>query len=161
MAKLIERSVLIGILFGFLDYVAAYYCDNDKCLEDQFCCGENICCVSYKVWELWYFWCGILFCLLLLSLCGCFWQQRQRAYWMFHTANPNPYRPLDVEGEETKYSQSHKDGYHGNKERSPQFYSPAQGTDSWYHHNIGSQPTSVYTDSEQLYDTNTSRKPEY
>ncbi|CAG5122285.1 unnamed protein product [Candidula unifasciata] len=56
--------------------VSAYYCDNDKCTEEEYCCGDNMCCPSYKVWDLWYFWCGVLFFLFLLSICACLWRYR-------------------------------------------------------------------------------------
>ncbi|CAG2193148.1 unnamed protein product [Mytilus edulis] len=40
------------------DLVEGYYCDSERCLENEYCCGDNICCVSYTVWELWYFCLG-------------------------------------------------------------------------------------------------------
>uniref|UniRef100_A0A0B6YNS0 Vesicular, overexpressed in cancer, prosurvival protein 1 n=1 Tax=Arion vulgaris TaxID=1028688 RepID=A0A0B6YNS0_9EUPU len=57
--------------------VSAYYCDNDRCTEEEYCCGDNTCCPSYKVWDLWYFWCGVLFFLFLLSMCACLWRHRR------------------------------------------------------------------------------------
>ncbi|XP_052801983.1 uncharacterized protein LOC128232458 [Mya arenaria] len=152
MARTKFDVAVIGVFFSLCDSVLCYYCDNDKCLEDQFCCGENICCVSYKVWELWYFWLGILFCVFLLSLCGCFWRERQRAYW-FHSPTQHPYRQLNPE-DDLKY----KDDYHAKKDRSPEFYGPSQP--SWYSQGTAS-PSTVYSDNEQLYDTDTSRKPDY
>ncbi|XP_005101933.1 uncharacterized protein LOC101846973 [Aplysia californica] len=56
--------------------VEAYYCDNDRCTEEEYCCGDNVCCPSYKVLDLWYLWCGILFFMFLLSLCTCLWRYR-------------------------------------------------------------------------------------
>lgn len=57
--------------------VAGYYCDSDRCGDDEYCCGYNICCKSYKVWELWYFWFGIAIILILLIIFGCFWKYQQ------------------------------------------------------------------------------------
>ncbi|KAK7494938.1 hypothetical protein BaRGS_00013817 [Batillaria attramentaria] len=61
-----------------LKLVEGYYCDSDKCSDDEYCCGYNLCCKSYKVWDLWYFWCGLLFFMFLLSMCGCLWRLRSR-----------------------------------------------------------------------------------
>ncbi|CAL1526737.1 unnamed protein product [Lymnaea stagnalis] len=69
-----QFSVIL-FMIGF-DFVCSYYCDNDKCTEEEYCCGENTCCPSYKVWDLWYFWCGVLFFMFLLSLCACLWRNR-------------------------------------------------------------------------------------
>ncbi|KAL4222687.1 hypothetical protein ACF0H5_018728 [Mactra antiquata] len=154
MAMIVEKSLFFVCFSGFFEAVSGYYCDNDKCLEDEFCCGENICCVSYKVWELWYFWCGILFCLFLLSLCGCFWRERQRAYWMFHS--PTPYRPL-VHEDNPKYNPV--DPY-TTQERSlsPTFYNQPSKQPSWYStHPISN--TQQYSDNEQIYETG--REPDY
>ncbi|KAI8789734.1 uncharacterized protein LOC106058541 [Biomphalaria glabrata] len=70
---LLSRATL---LLFFVDSVYSYYCDNDKCTEEEYCCGDNMCCPSYKVWDLWYFWCGVLFFMFLLSLCACLWRNR-------------------------------------------------------------------------------------
>ncbi|WAQ94410.1 hypothetical protein MAR_006881 [Mya arenaria] len=50
------------------------------------------------------------------------------------------------------------DDYHAKKDRSPEFYGPSQP--SWYSQGTAS-PSTVYSDNEQLYDTDTSRKPDY
>ncbi|XP_060605378.1 WW domain binding protein VOPP1-like [Ruditapes philippinarum] len=160
MATTKEKAIVFVYFTCLFESVRGYYCDNDKCLEEEFCCGENICCVSYKVWELWYFWCGILFCLFLLSMCACFWRQRQRAYWVFHS--PTPYRPLNPE-DKSSYNPVHGDPYN-TKDRSlsPTFYSPSSTQPSWYApHPAGNTPTQPYTDTEQLYDTGHGRKPDY
>lgn len=66
-------ALLLFILASFsTKQVVGYYCDSDKCDAEQYCCGVNICCTSYAVWQLWYFWCGIVFFVILLSACaGC------------------------------------------------------------------------------------------
>ncbi|CAL1294575.1 unnamed protein product [Larinioides sclopetarius] len=42
-------------VFLLLNQVSAYYCNHDLCREDQYCCGDNLCC-DY-VYSPWYFWC--------------------------------------------------------------------------------------------------------
>ncbi|KAL8618026.1 hypothetical protein ACOMHN_021746 [Nucella lapillus] len=72
------KTRTVGSLALYLNVVTAYYCDSDKCSDDEYCCGYNLCCKSYKVWDLWYFWCGLLFFLFLLSMCGYIWRLRSR-----------------------------------------------------------------------------------
>ncbi|XP_059148744.1 uncharacterized protein LOC131935981 [Physella acuta] len=78
MAPKTERTVQLSffVFLTFIEAVDCYYCDNDKCTEEEYCCGDNTCCPSYKVWDLWYFWCGVLFFMFLLSLCACLWRYR-------------------------------------------------------------------------------------
>ncbi|KAH7645396.1 uncharacterized protein LOC124499733 [Dermatophagoides farinae] len=40
-------------------FVHAYYCDNDYCNSEQFCCGENICC-DYVNNTIWHFICYLI-----------------------------------------------------------------------------------------------------
>ncbi|KAF6020111.1 hypothetical protein EB796_021553 [Bugula neritina] len=56
--------------------VYGYYCDNDRCDFDEYCCGHNICCTSYNVWQMWYFWLGLVIFLILLAGCFSFWRYR-------------------------------------------------------------------------------------
>ncbi|XP_025095443.1 vesicular, overexpressed in cancer, prosurvival protein 1-like [Pomacea canaliculata] len=60
---------MVAITVFVVDFVQGYYCDSDKCSDEEYCCGYNLCCKSYKVWDLWYFWCGLLFFVFLLSVC--------------------------------------------------------------------------------------------
>ncbi|KAF8774657.1 uncharacterized protein LOC129983870 [Argiope bruennichi] len=55
-------------VFLLLNQVSAYYCNHDLCREDQYCCGDNLCC-DY-VYSPWYFWAGVVFMVLVLSACG-------------------------------------------------------------------------------------------
>ncbi|XP_054716283.1 uncharacterized protein LOC129225798 [Uloborus diversus] len=57
----------INILL-YVSEVSAYYCNHDLCREDQYCCGDNMCC-DY-VYSPWYFWAGVVFMILVLSACG-------------------------------------------------------------------------------------------
>ncbi|XP_029645982.1 uncharacterized protein LOC115219836 [Octopus sinensis] len=87
----VRLPLLTLALFGILHplQVAGYYCDSDKCGDDEYCCGYNICCKSYKVWELWYFWFGFGIILILLFFFGCFWKYRQnRNYLIIRTDIP-------------------------------------------------------------------------
>ncbi|KAL5006483.1 hypothetical protein ScPMuIL_015289 [Solemya velum] len=83
------------ILAIIINLVQANYCDSDRCHEDEYCCGNNICCVSYKVWELWYFWFGLVFFMFLLSICACFWQYRRHPV-AIQIGNSFPYSPLST-----------------------------------------------------------------
>ncbi|KAK3588139.1 hypothetical protein CHS0354_012197 [Potamilus streckersoni] len=120
----------------FLKTVFGYYCDSDRCLEDEYCCGENICCVSYKVWELWYFWFGIFLFIVMLSFCICFWRQRSRAYYiLFRT--PAPYSPLATEGER---------GYTGSRSESSYITTTEGDTpERSFYKNYPSDTASVYS----------------
>lgn len=160
MATKTLQNIFCLFISCFINAVQGYYCDNDKCLEEEFCCGENICCVSYKVWELWYFWCGIIFFMFLLSMCACFWRQRSRAYWVFRT--PGPFNPLSPD-EDAKYKSGLPDQYVTGIERasSPRsFYGPApMKTQTWYSPHTGHQmDPPPYTDSPQPYDTGSVKK---
>ncbi|XP_033761420.1 uncharacterized protein LOC117343192 [Pecten maximus] len=66
-----------NVLFS-IKSVSAYYCNNDRCKETEYCCGNNICCASYTVWQLWYFWFGIVLFLVMLFMCICLWKYRYR-----------------------------------------------------------------------------------
>ncbi|CAI9736370.1 Hypothetical predicted protein [Octopus vulgaris] len=84
----VRLPLLTLALFGILHplQVAGYYCDSDKCGDDEYCCGYNICCKSYKVWELWF---GFGIILILLFFFGCFWKYRQnRNYLIIRTDIP-------------------------------------------------------------------------
>lgn len=159
MATKTLQKLFLLFVSSFITTVQSYYCDNDKCLEEEFCCGENICCVSYKVWELWYFWCGILFFMFLLSMCACFWRQRNRAYWVFRA--PGPYNPLSPEEDPRYIMNGHTDTYIPGVERasSPRsFYSPApmKTQSSWYSpHQMDPPP---YSDNPQPYDSGSVKK---
>lgn len=61
---------MLFIIHSFLlvSKVSAYYCNHDLCREDQYCCGDNLCC-DY-VYSPWYFWAGVVFMILVLSACG-------------------------------------------------------------------------------------------
>ncbi|XP_046349800.1 vesicular, overexpressed in cancer, prosurvival protein 1-like [Haliotis rufescens] len=72
--------------------IAAYYCDSDRCSEDEYCCGDNLCCTSYKVWGLWYFWFGLVFFLILLSMCTCLWRFRHPGTVIINKYNYSPLR---------------------------------------------------------------------
>ncbi|KAK6165856.1 hypothetical protein SNE40_022685 [Patella caerulea] len=76
MEAITQNIVIFSALL--LKQVTAYYCEGDKCSDDEYCCGLNTCCTSYKVWELWYFWFGLCFFLVLLSMCSCLWRYRPR-----------------------------------------------------------------------------------
>ncbi|XP_076472393.1 uncharacterized protein LOC143301859 [Babylonia areolata] len=73
------KTSTVGAMTLYFSVVAGYYCDSDKCSDDEYCCGYNLCCKSYKVWDMWYFWCGLLFFLFLLSMCTCIWRLRSRS----------------------------------------------------------------------------------
>ncbi|KYB27087.1 hypothetical protein TcasGA2_TC034737 [Tribolium castaneum] len=48
-------------------YVGAhpsYYCDFGFCESEQYCCGDNKCCM--KVTDLWYFWFGIIIAVIIV-----------------------------------------------------------------------------------------------
>ncbi|XP_015904303.1 uncharacterized protein [Parasteatoda tepidariorum] len=65
----VSRFILFSINILLLtNQVSAYYCNHDLCKEDQYCCGDNLCC-EY-VYSPWYFWAGVVFMILILSACG-------------------------------------------------------------------------------------------
>ncbi|XP_061186079.1 uncharacterized protein LOC133194119 [Saccostrea echinata] len=74
--------------------VDAYYCDSGKCENNEYCCGENICCVSYTVWELWYFWFGLVFFMILLTSCIYMWRSGYRERIIYFGTVPPSYSPL-------------------------------------------------------------------
>ncbi|XP_041365612.1 WW domain-binding protein 1-like isoform X2 [Gigantopelta aegis] len=78
-----KTVTFVSCFFLSLSQVLAYYCDSKRCNEDEYCCGDNLCCTSYKVWELWYFWFGLVFFLMLLSTCTCLWRFRQNQGLIF------------------------------------------------------------------------------
>ncbi|XP_067933907.1 uncharacterized protein [Watersipora subatra] len=84
---------LIAILCCFSP-VYAYYCDNDKCDFDEYCCGHNICCTSYNVWQMWYFWLGLVIFLILLAGCFSFWRYRYQQALVVQTCNHSGYNQM-------------------------------------------------------------------
>ncbi|VDI02154.1 Hypothetical predicted protein [Mytilus galloprovincialis] len=64
--------------------------------------GKSCCAVSHiqfgncgiSVWELRYFWCGIIFFLVLLSMCLCLWKTRYRDSRIFIGTSQPIYSPL-------------------------------------------------------------------
>ncbi|KAH9503221.1 hypothetical protein Btru_068498 [Bulinus truncatus] len=93
------------VLLIFVDSVHSYYCDNDKCTEEEYCCGDNMCCPSYKVWDLWYFWCGVLFFMFLLSLCACLWRNRflSSGHVIIHSYSYTPLQEVDTISSKGRY----------------------------------------------------------
>ncbi|KAG8192633.1 hypothetical protein JTE90_017195 [Oedothorax gibbosus] len=65
VSKFVFFTINVLIL---LTQVSAYYCNHDLCREDQYCCGDNLCC-DY-VYSPWYFWAGVVFMVVMLSACG-------------------------------------------------------------------------------------------
>ncbi|XP_052096136.1 vesicular, overexpressed in cancer, prosurvival protein 1-like [Mytilus californianus] len=94
-----------------IDLVEGYYCDSERCLENEYCCGDNICCVSYTVWELWYFWCGIIFFLVLLSMCICLWKTRYRDSRIFIGTSQPIYSPLSNKQPSLAHGERYRDDY--------------------------------------------------
>ncbi|ESO97153.1 hypothetical protein LOTGIDRAFT_174586 [Lottia gigantea] len=91
-AKTIGTVLVSSIL---IKQVSCYYCEGDKCSDDEYCCGYNTCCSSYKVWELWYFWFGLCFFLILLSMCSCLWRYRpSKGVVIISTSGGYNYSPL-------------------------------------------------------------------
>lgn len=74
--------------------VRGYYCKSDQCDFDEYCCGHNICCTSYNVWQMWYFWLGLVLFLLLLAACFGFWRYRYQQALTFTSVN-NPYSRVE------------------------------------------------------------------
>ncbi|CAM1309546.1 Uncharacterised protein g5197 [Pycnogonum litorale] len=60
-------TVLLLTVFNLLS-VNGNYCEYAACKSDQYCCGDDLCC-DY-VYSLWYFWVGLIFFIMVLSLCG-------------------------------------------------------------------------------------------
>ncbi|XP_046387578.1 vesicular, overexpressed in cancer, prosurvival protein 1-like [Ischnura elegans] len=58
-------SIVVSLFFGI---AFAYYCEWNLCGPDEYCCGDNYCCNS--VYNLWYFWAGIVILAIMLWSCG-------------------------------------------------------------------------------------------
>ncbi|KAK3093297.1 hypothetical protein FSP39_013800 [Pinctada imbricata] len=93
-----------------LKLVEGYYCNSDECAENEYCCGDGICCVSYTVWELWYFWLGIVVFLVMLSTCLCLWKSGFRERILYSKSHSPSYSPLPQKMSHSSNSLS--DEYH-------------------------------------------------
>ncbi|CAG9854396.1 unnamed protein product [Phyllotreta striolata] len=54
MLSLCRIESIVLITLTFLYDVKANYCAFGTCNEDEYCCGENICC--RKSSDIWYLW---------------------------------------------------------------------------------------------------------
>lgn len=102
MENLVDVSKLVMLLFYVLANVpaiTAYYCDHDLCEDDQYCCGDNLCC-EY-VYSLWYFWVGVVFLILVLSACGGFFRYcyDSNSYVVLHTCHNDFYPSKNMDEE--------------------------------------------------------------
>ncbi|XP_064613675.1 WW domain binding protein VOPP1-like [Liolophura sinensis] len=119
-------GTLLLTFFGLslkIQQVNAYYCDNNRCSEDEYCCGINVCCASYRVLGLWYFWFGLVFFIFLLSSCAGFWRYRYRQHPVIITL---PYSPLS--NTEPSADLEKPPAYSDSDLRSSSFYSGANNS---------------------------------
>jgi len=128
--------------------VFGYYCDNDRCDFDEYCCGHNICCTSYNVWQMWYFWLGLVIFLILLAGCFSFWRYRYQQSLVVQSCNHTGYAPF-VQSASTQNIPAHLvsipgdiagENYINNTEHS---YRPA--TDAFSGKNGMRDPSGAYT----------------
>ncbi|XP_064648215.1 WW domain-binding protein 1-like [Lineus longissimus] len=104
-----------SIIFTFtISRVSGYYCDSGRCGDDEYCCGLNICCTSYMVWQNWYFWCGLVFFLIMLSACASFWRYRYMYYRTALIVHAGPsYRQLNDESDDPVHHMPPDGNNHG------------------------------------------------
>ncbi|CAH1789449.1 unnamed protein product [Owenia fusiformis] len=129
--RLSHIAILVGIVC--VNLTAAYYCDSGRCSEDEYCCGENKCCASFAVWQYWYFWCGLVFFIIMLTGCaGCcryrYYQQivviqpgsgGTHPYTRLEHSNASVYSPTNVPDKYTN-----KSSHFGQEYTPPPPYSP-------------------------------------
>ena len=61
--------LVISLISNQFDFVYNYYCDHNLCSSSQeYCCGDNICCIYSNYYWTYYFWIFLIIIITITSL---------------------------------------------------------------------------------------------
>ena len=69
MISFIKIIFLISLIYNQIAFVYNYYCNHNLCSPQEFCCGDNICCI-YSNYYWTYFW---LVLLIIINIASFAW----------------------------------------------------------------------------------------